>query len=223
MASTGGAGRRKWVAWTVAVVLVAASGTGAVVFHERKQQAAQNAAHKDAVRAAVKMASIYATDIGELETKSSKITFGEYFKKTEAALSEIDKSAIQLKSAATGANPYLDPSLGYIKQVQDLIRTLNAGTRATMSASSVSDRVDRIAGGSFSVSFRLEQLQEAQRDLKKAIEDKEKADAEGLQQLKSLRPKAAWVQTTLGPDAGIAPNLFDELEKKLSGSKSKAS
>ena len=167
----------------------------------------------------VKTASIYAASIIDIHAHPGSATFGEVFKKVEASLTEIDKVAIQARAGTSQANPYLEPSLEYIRDLEEFIRSTDKVVRATFDGSTAWNRVERVhnmpGDSSYAIEFKLQQIRDAQRDLEKSLADTKTAVKITLLQLERIRVQQPWVSQTFGADATIPSASIEALAKRL--------
>jgi hypothetical protein len=167
----------------------------------------------------VKSASIYATSIVDLHAKPGGATFGEFFKKSETALTEIDKAMISARSGTSQSNPYLDRSLAYMSELQELVRTSNRVVLTAFDGSNAQDRGARAMAmsedSSYAIKFKLEALEESKKAMQKAAHENGDALAKAAEQVKKLRTHLPWVSRTFGDDGAVPESSLGAFEAQL--------
>lgn len=176
----------------------------------------------DIARPAVKVATIYVTDFLENETKSSSITFGEYFKKSEDAVSEIDKKIIELRSLRSERNAAaIDEATKNMKIEQDLIRELSKYYRHTLAFSNASDRYDRaskalrVSTSSYEAEWRAKDARSAIDDKLEALGKMKEANESAYTLLGKVKDSQATMGKIFGQDILVPTAILNDALKKF--------
>jgi nucleoid-associated protein YgaU len=195
------AGRRRLLAACLGVAALAGALAGYFALQQR--QAVQT------LKPLTKQASLYVSTILDHETQNTGVTVGEYVANADAAIQELNKTAMAARSAMVSDVKLQAGAVEYIAEAQALLRDLARATRTQSMARAEAQSVEKSAAqlNAFATSEvrsmvldqQIAALDEVTRRLKEAREGRESA-ASRLKRLAEFQP---WVRRHFGDDAGI--------------------
>lgn len=170
----------------------------------------------------VKLTSIYLDQFLALEKNPGNITFAEYFKRADEAVSELDKKLIEVKSRATKSHEELYAvTIKHIELSQQVIRGLSSHTRLRMRQDAISERADEVvlkmktAENRYAFKYAKDDVD---RVLKEMTEISEKS-LESINSVFSLVTQAkhqnALITEKFGQETAVSMESADEVLKKF--------
>jgi hypothetical protein len=199
-------------------VLVFLGGLGYLGLGRYKQQE-----FIESISPPIKNTSLRVANVATYETsEESKITFKELFDKLELDIGEIDKRILEVQTIASPSQKSVaDLAVGYMRSSQDLLRTLLAKYRRSLSLDSASERAHRAAEEAFSSSgelfhYKVEAFEKAGKERTKAAAELSESVSDVLSSVKTLRGALARVATVanLRSDVLIDPAILEVIAKK---------
>lgn len=169
----------------------------------------------------VKMTSALISQQVDIEKDGSGITFGEYFKKSAAAVESIDKGVLELRTGEWPRRPDAkETAIEFMIATSDLIRLSSMKMRTQMQLNSAEERTkeaqreQQISDNEYTIKrasateikSRDEQIELLQKILDGIKATKEKGDV--------LLASDQKVKAVFGSSEGIAPDLVAKLKPK---------
>lgn len=198
----------------VVVVLIAIGGYAGVTLYKK---------HKffEAICPHVKNSSLRLSNSARYETeKETKITFSELFGKLEADIAEIDKRILEVQTIATPSSKEItDPVLDYMKDSQELLRTLLTKYRKMMALKSADNWANQAVQelrttNYYGFEYAKKASDKSLKDLQKAIDGYEESILDVIAATKKLKGVYVKVAASLPGDTLVDPAIFEAIEKK---------
>lgn len=181
----------------------------------------QARAANEASLPAVKLASIHVTNLLKLRDAETA-TFKDYFDKADAAVSEIDKASIALRSTADTSQAAVAQAIAYMDSAQEVARASRMLMRKRMelrSAMKAVDDIRELPTDSYMADYRLQRIEKIGRDLKQARQELLAAARDENKALVAFRAKDDAVVQQYGSQVGVDRKAFqsnfDEVQREL--------
>lgn len=173
----------------------------------------QQRAAVETMRPHAKLASLYAVRLLELQAKPAAITFGEYFKKADSAVDDVEKSMMALRAANISDVATRDALTDYMGEVQTLLRELNHLNRLEMESGSLKRQAERWESeardsNSYIRDSALKQQLAAVSERLDKLKEMRTACESILKMVKALEARQPWIVSTFGADSVVPPQLL---------------
>lgn len=194
--------------WAVAAVGAATAAFGSARLY-------RDYTAKEALRPHVLLATTHVKRMHELASKTSNITYGEYFDRASSAVKELEKVRSDIRLAQPSER-MADVAVNYIDASQDLIRNYESFMRKEMQGNSALERADnhRKQASSRAGSYHVEAAMDAIQDAEKIAAEQGKILETQKTLLESLRAKASATRATFGESAVLSDQEIQERIKK---------